>query len=129
MGFGIVNTTLMAVFERMREFGLLKSLGMKPGGIIRQVLTESFLLLVVGSIIGNIMAFLTVHALSERGIDLSALAAGAEFAGMTRVIYPVITPADWSIANLVVILLGLLVSIYPAVKAALFKPVEALAHV
>ncbi len=129
MGFGIVNTTLMAVFERIREFGLLKSLGMKPWWIIRQVLTESFLLLIVGTIIGNILAFLTVYALSERGIDLSALAAGAEFAGMTRVIYPVMTATDWSIANLVVIVLGLVVSIYPAAKAARFTPVEALAHV
>jgi ABC-type antimicrobial peptide transport system permease subunit len=119
----------MAVFERIREFGLLKSLGMKPWWIIRQVLTESFLLLIVGSIIGSILAFLTVSALSERGIDLSALAAGAEFAGMTRVIFPVITATDWSIANLVVIVLGLLVSIYPATKAARFTPVEALAHV
>ena len=129
MGFGIVNTTLMAVFERIREFGLLKSLGMKPGWIIRQVLTESFLLLIVGSIIGNILAFLSVYTLSERGIDLSALAAGAEYAGMTRIIYPVITATDWSIANLVVIVLGLVVSIYPAAKAARFTPVEALAHV
>ncbi len=129
MGFGIVNTTLMAVFERIREFGLLKSLGMKPWWIMRQILTESFVLLMVGSVIGNILAFLTVYLLSERGIDLSALAAGAEFAGITRVIYPVITATDWGVANLVVIVLGLLVSIYPAAKAARFTPVEALAHV
>jgi ABC-type lipoprotein release transport system permease subunit len=128
MGFGIVNTTLMAVFERIREFGLLKSLGMKPWWVMRQILTESFLLLIVGSIIGNILAFLSVYALSERGIDLSAFAAGAEFFGMTRVIYPVLTATDLCIANLIVVVLGLLVSIYPAVKASRFSPVEAMAH-
>ncbi len=128
MGFGIVNTTLMAVFERIREFGLMKALGMKPWWVIREVLTESFLLLIIGTIIGNILALLSVYALSERGIDLSALAAGAEFAGMTRVIFPIVSIKDWSIANLVVMILGLLVCIYPAAKAAKFTPVEALAH-
>lgn len=128
MGFGIVNTTLMAVFERMREFGLLKALGMKPWWIIRGVLTESFLLLTIGMFIGNILAFLTVLPLSRSGIDLSALAAGVEYAGLTRIIYPVITGQDLLVANLIVLVLGLLVSLYPAVKAARFIPVQALAH-
>ena len=128
MGFGIVNTTLMAVFERIREFGLFKALGMKPWWIIKEVLTESFFLLVIGMAIGNVLGFLSVFALSENGIDLSSLAAGAEFAGISRVIYPAILSRDVVLANLVVFVLGLLVSIYPAVKAAKFTPVEALAH-
>ena len=128
MGFGIVNTTLMAVYERMREFGLLKALGMKPCWILREVLTESFLLLITGMIIGNGLGLVSVYALSGSGIDLSALAAGAEYAGMTRIIYPAIDLKDITIANLVVLVLGLLVSTYPAVKAARFTPVEALTH-
>ena len=128
MGFGIVNTTLMAVFERMREFGLLKALGMKPWWILREVLTESFLLLVTGMIIGNLLAFICIFALAGNGIDLSALAAGAEYAGMTRVIYPAIALKDILMSNLVVLLLGILISAYPAVKAARFTPVEALAR-
>ena len=128
MGFGIVNTMLMAVFERMREFGLFKALGMKPWWIIREVLLESFLLLITGITIGNIMGFLSVFALSGSGIDLSALAAGAEFAGISRMLYPAIYPMDVVIANLIVFILGLLISLYPAAKAARFIPVEALAH-
>ena len=128
MGFGIVNTMLMAVFERMREFGLLKALGMKPWWIIKGVLTESFILLVMGTAIGNILGFLSIFALSGSGIDISSLAAGAEFAGISRVIYPAIHGQDVAMANLVVFILGLLVSIYPAAKAAKFTPVEALAH-
>ena len=128
MGFGIVNTTLMAVFERMREFGLLKSLGMKPRKIIGEVLLESFFLLITGMTVGNILAFLSVFALSDCGIDLSALAAGAEYVGISRVLYPVLQIKDIIMANLVVLVLGLLVSLYPAAKAARFTPVEALAH-
>jgi ABC-type lipoprotein release transport system permease subunit len=126
MGFGIVNTTLMAVFERMREFGLLKALGMKPWWILREVLTESFLLLVTGLAIGNALGFVCIYALSGSGIDLSALAAGAEYAGMTRIIYPAIELKDVLMSNMIVLFLGMLVSAYPAVKAARFRPVEAM---
>jgi ABC-type lipoprotein release transport system permease subunit len=128
MGFGIVNTTLMAVFERIREFGLLKALGMKPRWIVREVLTESFFLLVLGLIAGNCLGFLSVALLAGKGIDLSSMAAGVEFAGLSRIIFPVIQLKDVVTANLVVLGLGLLVSVYPAWKAARFIPVEALAH-
>jgi ABC-type lipoprotein release transport system permease subunit len=129
MGFGIVNTTLMAVFERMREFGLMKALGMKPWWILREVLVESFLLLMCGLIIGNLLGFLSIYALSGSGIDLSALAAGAEYAGMSRIIYPAVAARDVWVANLTVLLLGLLVSLYPAIKASRFTPVQALTHI
>lgn len=128
MGFGIVNTLLMAVFERVREFGLLKALGMKPRWIIKEVLTESFFLLVLGMVIGNSLGFLSTLALSGNGIDLSSLAAGLEFVGMSRVIYPIVHGKDIIMANLVVFILGLVVSVYPAVKAAKFSAVEAMAH-
>ena len=128
MGFGIVNTTLMAVFERMREFGLMKALGMKPWWILREVLVESFLLLIIGMMVGNVLGFISIYAFSGTGIDLSAMAAGAEYAGMNRIIYPAIAARDLWVANLTVLLLGLLVSVYPAIKASRFTPVEALAH-
>jgi ABC-type lipoprotein release transport system permease subunit len=128
MGFGIVNTTLMAVFERIREFGLLKALGMKPWWIIKEVLTETCFLLLIGMAIGDILGVLSVSALSGSGIDLSSLAAGMEYFGISRVIYPVIHGRDLSMANLVVFVLGLLVSVYPALKAARFTPVKAMVH-
>jgi ABC-type lipoprotein release transport system permease subunit len=128
MSFGIVNTTLMAVFERIREFGLLRALGMKPSGIVASVLTESLMLLALGSGLGNALGLASVLALSERGIDLSAMAAGLEFAGMGRVIIPRIVTLDLALANGVVLVLGAVVSVYPALKAARFTPVEALSH-
>jgi len=128
MGFGIVNTILMAVFERIREFGLLKALGMKPWWIVKEVLAESFFLLILGMLAGNALGFLSVCALADTGIDLSALSEGLEFAGMSRVIYPFVVVKDVVAANLVVLILGLVVSIYPAVKAARFTPVKAMAH-
>ena len=128
MGFGIVNTTLMAVFERMREIGVLKALGMRPGRVILTIEMETFFILIIGLLAGNLLGFLSCWALSFHGIDLSALAQGVEFAGMARIIYPVLKSRDLINANLVVMGLGLLVTLYPAVKAARFKPVEALMH-
>ena len=128
MAFGIVNTMLMAVFERIREFGLLKSLGMKPWWIVEEVLAESFFLLLIAGMVGNGLGLASALALAGPGIDLSSFAAGLEFAGMSRVIYPVIHTRDVVTANGVVFLLGLAVSAYPALKAARFTPVKALAH-
>lgn len=128
MAFGIVNTTLMAVFERIREFGLQKALGMKSQWIIGEVLMECSLLLIMGMVAGNVLGYLSVWALSRSGLDLSSLSAGIEFVGLPRVIYPAIIAKDVITANLVVLILGLVVSLYPAFKAARFSPVEAMAH-
>jgi len=128
MGFGILNTTLMAVFERMREFGLLKALGMRPIRIVKGILTEALIILLVGLFTGNALGLASAWALSFHGIDLSALAQGVEYAGMSRVIFPLVLPKDMLGANLVVLLLGLLVCLYPALKAARFTPVEAMIH-
>jgi ABC-type antimicrobial peptide transport system permease subunit len=118
----------MAVFERVREFGLLRSIGMKPMLVVLEVLAESFFLLAIGTIIGNIFSFISVFALSGHGIDLSAFAAGVEYSGMSRVIIPVIYTKDVIGANVTVFVLGFLISLYPAVKASRFSPVEAMAH-
>jgi len=126
MGFGIVNTTLMAVFERMREFGLLKALGMRPRRILRGILTESFFILVGGMVLGDLLGLISCWGFSVKGIDLSALSQGVEYAGMSRIIFPAVTARDLLNANLVVLVLGLLVSCYPAMRAARFTPVEAM---
>ncbi|GAB6093963.1 ABC transporter permease [Desulfatiferula olefinivorans] len=127
MGFGIVNTTLMAVYERMREFGLLKALGMTPVRIVVGVLLESGLILGIGTVLGALLGLVTVLLLTPSGIDLSALAAGADMWNMPRVIRPLLRVGDVLIVGAVVMVSGLLVSLYPAVKAARFTPIEAMA--
>ena len=128
MGFGLVNTILMAVFERIREFGLMRSLGMRSHLVVAEVLTESFFLLVIGMAAGNLLGLASVWALSSGGIDLSAFSAGMEFVGMSRTVFPVVAGKDLATANITVFVMGLLVSLYPAVKAARITPVEAMGH-
>ncbi|WP_028314105.1 ABC transporter permease [Desulfatibacillum aliphaticivorans] len=128
MGFGIVNTVLMAVYERMREFGLLKAIGMKPSWIIRMVLGESSFLLIAGCAAGTLCSLAFTWYVAMKGIDLGSFAQGVKMWGMSRMIYPAIDNGDVIAANAVVIVLGLIVSIYPAVKAARFTPVETMRH-
>jgi ABC-type lipoprotein release transport system permease subunit len=126
MGFGIVNTMLMAVYERMREFGLLKALGMRPSWIVGEVTAEAFFMLIIGTGAGNTLGLIAVFWLNRTGIDLTSLAAGAEYWGMPQIIHPSVGLWDVLTADLMVFLLGLLVCLYPALKAARFTPVEAL---
>lgn len=125
LSFGLVNTLVMAVFERVREIGLMLALGMRPGSILLQVLMETFLLLVLGLLIGNVLAIATILAVQD-GIDISAVAEGMAMAGAGSTLYPSLYWQDLLLANAVVILLGLLAGLLPAHRASRYNPVEAL---
>jgi len=126
LSFGLVNTLMMAVFERVREIGLMQALGMRPTAILYQVLMESLLLLLLGLLIGNLLAIASILPLKE-GIDISVVAQGMEMMGAGSMLYPALTLHDLVLANSVVIVLGLLTSLLPAWRASQYKPVEAIA--
>ena len=125
MAFGLVNTMLMAVLERIREFGLLKALGLTPARIIINVLLECLILLMIGLVAGNILGLLTVYFFSG-GIDMGFMAQGSEFWGMGRMLVPFFTVNDVCYVNAVIMGLGILVCLYPAIKAAKITPVDAM---
>ena len=125
LSFGLVNTLVMAVFERIREIGLMQALGMRPTMILYQILLESFLLLFIGLLIGNVLAVATIIPL-QSGIDISAVAKGMEMMGTSSMLYPALKIEDMVLANVIVIILGLLTSILPAWHAASYDPIKAL---
>ena len=128
MGFGLANTVLMAVYERMREFGLQRALGVRATGIVKGVMIEVVLLLLIGMLLADFFSLVLVKVIFRSGIDLGSFGAGIEMWGISRVIYPVLSFTDIGMANGVVILLGLLVGLYPALHAARFTPVETMRH-
>ncbi|MEM6514396.1 MAG: FtsX-like permease family protein [Pseudomonadota bacterium] len=128
LSFGLVNTLVMAVFERVREIGLMLSLGMRPSSILGQIMLESMMLLIIGLVIGNLVAWLTIRPL-EAGIDLSVVAEGMEMMGVASVVYPDLRREDVILANVVVLVLGFLASLSPAWRASRYDPVEALRKV
>ncbi len=125
LSFGLVNTLVMAVFERVREIGLILALGMRPITIMQQVLLETVFLLVIGLAIGNVLVFATVIPLAD-GIDISVVGEGMEMFGATAKLYPAIYSKDLILANGLVIVLGILAGLLPAYRASQYDPVRAL---
>ncbi|WP_370978333.1 ABC transporter permease [Agaribacterium sp. ZY112] len=125
MGFGLANTLLMAIFERIRELGLMMALGMPRQLVLLQIMFETCLMLLLGLLIGNSFALLSV-AWTSSGIDLSSVAEAMAVAGVGSRLYPALSLADLVAANIVVLVLGLLTSILPAWRASHYDPVKAL---
>ena len=128
LSFGLVNTLVMAVFERIREIGLMLALGMRPANILGQIVVESLLLLVIGLALGNAFAWMTVLPLKD-GINISSVAEGMEMMGASSVLYPDLQIRDVIMANIVVLALGFLASLSPAWRASRYQPVEAITKV
>jgi ABC-type lipoprotein release transport system permease subunit len=128
LSFGLVNTLVMAVFERVREIGLMLALGMKPIVILGQIIFESFFLLVIGLVIGNALAWATVIPLAD-GINVSVVGEGMEMFGASSVLYPELLLDDIIMANVIVIVLGLVASLSPAWRASRYQPIEAITKV
>jgi ABC-type lipoprotein release transport system permease subunit len=128
LSFGLVNTLVMAVFERVREIGLMLALGVTPKNILFQVVLESILLLSMGLAVGNFLAWATIVPL-KGGIDVSIVGEGMEFFGAASVLYPALYLKDMILANVTVIVLGVLASLSPAWRASRYDPVEAITKV
>ena len=128
LSFGLVNTLVMAVFERVREIGLMLALGMRPINILGQIIVESLLLLAIGLAIGTALAWAAVQPMKD-GVDLSIVGDGMEMWGMSSVLYPELLLSDVILANLVVLVLGFFASLSPAWRAAQYEPIEAITKV
>jgi len=128
LSFGLVNTLVMAVFERVREIGLMLALGMRPFSILAQVVIESLLLLSIGLAVGTTLAWGTIYPM-QSGIDISVVAQGMEMFGSSSILYPKLTLADIVLANTVVLVLGFFASLSPAWRASRYEPIEAITKV
>jgi ABC-type antimicrobial peptide transport system permease subunit len=121
----VVNTLLMAVFERRREFGLLQALGMRPGQVLVQVLIESAWLIGLGVTIGVALAAATV-APFPHGIDINAFSRAAELSGSGGLLKPHFDLVQAGRLGLIVWVLGVVAAVWPAWTAARADPVSAM---
>lgn len=129
MMFGIINTMLMSVFERIHEFGVLMAVGMKNRRLFAMVLLEAFFLGISGTVIGAVIGYLIYLPLADTGIDLSAFSDGLNSIGAGSVIYPVLTLESIISALFVIPVIAVLGAIYPAFRAARLDPITAIRHV
>ena len=113
---GVLNTVLMSVLERRREYGLLKALGTKPPRIVRLVVLEVLLLSFGAMAVGAGLGLGVNAILSRHGIKFGS---GITYGGMVfDTMRSEINLRSFAIPALTVILSALLVSLFPALKAA-----------
>lgn len=125
LAFGILNTMLMAIFERMREIGMLLSIGMSRFRVFTMILLESVILTLTGACTGIALAGLSIFYFSGAGINLEMFAEGLAEIGWDPIIYPFLTVSEFIAILMIVVLVTLVASIYPALKAIRVNPVEA----
>ncbi len=123
--FGLVNTLVTSVMERVRELGMLRAIGMRPSSVIVQVVLESSVLMFIGVASGLLVGWLFILWLGD-GIDLSRFAEGMESFGMRTIWKPVLLAGDMVLVAGLSLLFGVLASLYPARRVVKIKPLEAL---
>jgi putative ABC transport system permease protein len=129
VALGVMNTLLMAVLERTREFGLQLALGTQPAQIVRTVLYESLVLGALGLGAGIAAGALIVGYFHTAGFDLSRYAVTGRIPGLTSVIYPTILLGNVWLPIAALFLTSLAAALYPAWRAARLDAVQALRHV
>ncbi|NLW02811.1 MAG: FtsX-like permease family protein [Clostridiaceae bacterium] len=110
-GVGVMNIMLVSVTERTREIGIRKAIGARTGHILFQFLTESVIISCIGGILGLIFGIFGAYGLGR-------------LAGIT----PHLSPGTVILAILFSSAVGIFFGIYPARKAAMLDPIEALRY-
>jgi len=127
VAFSVVNTFIMTVFERTREFGMMLAIGMRPMGIVAMLQWEAVFMWLIGASVGVGLAALLVAWLADVGIylgaDLERLA--AEMYMPTR-LYPTFTAEALLTAPLVMLVGTQIAAVLPSLRLRRLKPVDAL---
>ena len=125
--FGIINTMMMAVLERVRELGMLMSVGMNKGKVFNMIVVETILLAMVAGPVGLTLGYFTTSYFHKQGINLFFYSEeGMKQFGFDKFIYPNVEPETYYQLVVAVSLTALLGSLYPAWKAIRLRPVEAI---
>jgi ABC-type lipoprotein release transport system permease subunit len=128
--FSITNTFLMAVMERVREFGLLNALGLPDVRIGQLLLIESVLLTAIAMAAGFLLGLAGHLAAAHWGIPLSSYGIEEmEMSGIDMselVMYSTINPVKWTVASVLVAVTTIGAALYPAWRATKLAPAEAM---
>jgi ABC-type antimicrobial peptide transport system permease subunit len=126
VAIGVLNTVLMTVLERTREYGLMRAIGTSPWMVFRLVLTEVSLMAVMSVAVGCVIATGVNYWLSINGV---AMPVAIDFGGMTfSHAYTEINVRSYVIPLLCVFLSAIFISVFPAMKAARTQPAAAMRY-
>lgn len=124
---GIANTILMSIYERFREIGTIAAFGVAPGSLQLLFLLEGIALGGLGSLAGVVFGGAAVLYFERVGIDLTSVLQGPDLVyPVTQVIYTEFTVPGLLASGALGLLVSALATVFPARRAALLDPVEAL---
>ena len=126
VAFSVLNTQLMSVLERTREFGVIMALGIKPRRLALLVLLETFLMASLGLVIGVLLGSFVSGYFAQAGFAYPGMDELAAKFNMPPVIYPSLTPFSLMLGPVVVFVFCLFAAVYPALKLYGLRPVEAM---
>ncbi len=126
VAFSVLNTQLMSVLERTHEFGIVMSLGLKPGRLGRLVMLETALMGMIGLILGAIVGAIFTSWFTANGLSIPGMEEMAATFNLPARIFPQVTPWSMVAGPLVVFLFTLLAAAYPALRLHRLHPVEAM---
>lgn len=124
----VLNAMLMSVFERIRELGIMKAIGVTPWQILLLVYVEAMAQVTVASIIALSSGWSVARYFQNNGIDLSAIAGSTSFGGVAidPIWYAYVTKEAVIIPIVFLFIIAAAAVIYPAIKAAVIRPVKAI---
>ncbi len=122
--FSIVNTMLMAVLERVKELGMLMSIGMNKTRIFGMIMIETIFMCMLGAPLGLLISWGMITYFGEHGINLSG--ASYEDVGFASTIFPYLENQSYIEVTGMVLIMALLAAIYPALKALRLNPATAI---
>ena len=129
VAFSILNTFLMAIFERTREFGVLMAIGMTPGRLMKSLFLESATITLIGIILGIISGGMITWYYQVHGILISGASELLSQYGLPERMYPQLSVLSVSIGAGIVLIITILTAIYPVLKVRRLRPVEAMTAV
>jgi len=126
VAFSVLNTQLMSVMERTREFGVISALGIRPRKLAALVMLETALMALIGLAIGLVLGWLVTYYFNVNGFSYPGMAEVAERYNLPGKMYPSITPGTMLLGPVVVFAFCLLAAVYPALRLFRLRPVEAM---
>lgn len=129
IGILVLNATLMSVFERIREFGVLKALGVGPGGVLRLIFLETLIQTAVAVVAGVALSVPVNLYMTRVGLDLSAVGSFSLSGVVHDPIWRSEIDAQGYVRPIVVLVVIIFLAvIYPATRAAFVRPLDAIRH-
>ena len=126
VAFSVLNTQLMSVLERTREFGTMMALGLKPGRLAQLVMIETGMMTALGLLLGITVGACITAYLGQVGFSYPGMEEMAVKFNLPDRLYPVLSPLSLVLGPAIVALGSLLAAIYPALRLNLLRPIEAM---